>query len=397
MRTIARIACDALSSGSARTVDPPAAGRTSLAPVPWHSGREGRGKVPRAAAVLAAILAVVAIAAPARAQPAPVLEAAATAAARGDSERAIGIYTEAIEGGRLSHADRARALTGRGVVHGNAGAYDRAIEDYDQALAVRPRHAPAFFYRGNAYLGKGEHDRAIEDYDAATRLDPAHAMAFHNRGLAWRRKGENARAIADYDRAIALGGLDRTRRAVAYNNRGIVHAEEGDYESALQDYDNALRLAPDHGAARFNRGRTLFYLGDFAAAVDDFAVGADEEPRDPYNAIWLYLASARTGAGARSRLAERAGRLDPREWPTPAVHLFLARMTPEELLALAADADPAAARARRCQAYFYLGQRALVGGDKAEAVRMFQAALASGESYLAEFSGAEAELGRLGF
>ena len=36
--------------------------------------------------------------------------------------------------------------------------------------------------RGNAYATKGDYDRAIQDFDEAIKLDPADARPFNNRG-----------------------------------------------------------------------------------------------------------------------------------------------------------------------------------------------------------------------
>src|SRR5438477_1980875 len=42
--------------------------------------------------------------------------------------------------------------------------------------------AKAFRRRGNAYDAKGEYDRAIQDFDQAIRLKPNYDEAFTNRG-----------------------------------------------------------------------------------------------------------------------------------------------------------------------------------------------------------------------
>jgi tetratricopeptide (TPR) repeat protein len=62
----------------------------------------------------------------------------------------------------------------------------------------------AFTYRGNAYFGKGQYDRAIEDYDQAIRLNPNYAEAYNNRGLAKRAKGDFAGGDADIAKAKQL-------------------------------------------------------------------------------------------------------------------------------------------------------------------------------------------------
>jgi tetratricopeptide (TPR) repeat protein len=47
-----------------------------------------------------------------------------------------------------------------------------------------PNLALAFNDRGNAYANKGQYDRAIQDYDQAIKLDPNLALAINNRAAA---------------------------------------------------------------------------------------------------------------------------------------------------------------------------------------------------------------------
>ena len=67
-----------------------------------------------------------------------------------------------------------------------------------------PNDAAAYNDRGVAYARKGKYDRAIQDFDQALRLDPNQALAYYNRGLAYRRKGEYKRARSDFSKALAL-------------------------------------------------------------------------------------------------------------------------------------------------------------------------------------------------
>ena len=85
------------------------------------------------------------------------------------------------------------------------GDNDRAIADYNEAIRLDPKDATAYNNRGyRLSANKGDNDRAIADYDEAIRLDPKYAMAFLGRGIAYRAKGDLDRAIADYSEAIRL-------------------------------------------------------------------------------------------------------------------------------------------------------------------------------------------------
>ena len=52
------------------------------------------------------------------------------------------------------------------------GQYERAIEDYDQALEINPQLAEAYTNRGNAYADLGQYERAIEDFTKPLKSIP---------------------------------------------------------------------------------------------------------------------------------------------------------------------------------------------------------------------------------
>ena len=58
--------------------------------------------------------------------------------------------------------------------------------------------------RGVAYHLQGQYQRAIQDFDQAIRLQPDNAIAYNNRGGDYGRMGQTQRAILDFDKAIEL-------------------------------------------------------------------------------------------------------------------------------------------------------------------------------------------------
>ena len=105
---------------------------------------------------------------------------------------------------RESTRDAAAAFYNRGIAYRNQGQFDRAIDDYDQALRLRPVFAEAWNDRGVAHHLKGDNGRAAADFSEAIRLKPDYAAAWFNRGGAWASLGRLDRAIADFDQALVL-------------------------------------------------------------------------------------------------------------------------------------------------------------------------------------------------
>src|SRR2546429_5742743 len=74
--------------------------------------------------------------------------------------------TTLIQSGRETQSILAVAFCNRGNAYQDyKGDYDRAIQDYDQAIRLKPDYPTAFNNRGDAYHAKGDYDRAIQDYD----------------------------------------------------------------------------------------------------------------------------------------------------------------------------------------------------------------------------------------
>ena len=86
-----------------------------------------------------------------------------------------------------------------------------AIEDYDEAVALKPDYAEAYNNRGIAYGEKGEHAWAIQDYDEAIALKPDLAGTYYPRGVTWLflREWEKARSdlVAARNRGVDIAKL----------------------------------------------------------------------------------------------------------------------------------------------------------------------------------------------
>ena len=50
---------------------------------------------------------------------------------------------------------------------------NRAIQDYDQAITLKPDFARAYLCRSDAYHELGYETRAKQDYEQAIKLDPS--------------------------------------------------------------------------------------------------------------------------------------------------------------------------------------------------------------------------------
>jgi class 3 adenylate cyclase len=114
---------------------------------------------------------------------------------------------------------------------------DEAIEAYSEAILLEPS-ARAYNNRGIAYFDKGQWQKAIDNYTEAIRLDPQYGEAFNNRAWTKVKAGRAAVALNDANKAVRL----LPKNAYAWDTRAHVHEALGNRKAAIRDFRTALDL-----------------------------------------------------------------------------------------------------------------------------------------------------------
>jgi tetratricopeptide (TPR) repeat protein len=185
----------------------------------------------------------------------------------GSPDQTIEACSAVIAGGLVGRKDLATAFKNRGNALDDKGQYDRAIQDYDHAIAINPKDADAFNNRGTTYRAKGQYDLAIQDYDQALRLTPNSAMALNNRCFAEALMGQLEEALADCNESLRLRPGDANTLA----SRAFTYVKLKQYESAIADYDAELRINPGDPYSLFGRGIAKRMKGDLSGGDADIA------------------------------------------------------------------------------------------------------------------------------
>jgi len=234
-------------------------------------------------------------------------------AADGRTEEAVEQYRQAL---RLK-PDYVKAHNNLGLALAGLGKVGEAIEHYHQALRLKPDDAAAYNNLGLALDSLGRIDEAIEHYQQALRLKPDYAAAHNNLANALDSLGRTDEAIEHYQQALRL----RSDYADAHSNLGTVLARLGRTREAIEHYRQAILLKPGYAEAHNNLGHVLAGIGKIDEAIEhyhealrlkaDFAVALD-------NLAWLLAThdSAQGGDPARAvQLAQRARELGGQESP----------------------------------------------------------------------------------
>jgi tetratricopeptide (TPR) repeat protein len=114
---------------------------------------------------------------------------------------AIADFTEA-----LNRGANYGALVDRGTAHARAGNHERALADFDRALAQSPESVEIRHNRGVSLAQLGRHDEALEAFDRVIRADPdARATWLYRGNLFWAVFSDRERACSDWGQACRLG------------------------------------------------------------------------------------------------------------------------------------------------------------------------------------------------
>jgi tetratricopeptide (TPR) repeat protein len=331
-----------------------------------------------------------------------------------DDDTIIASCTRVVTDRRESKKARAEAYISRGHAYNRKGDRDRAIGDYSEAIQLMPRKTTGYSARGQRYLEKGDHDRAIADFSEVIRLDLDAGKAFENaydsRGTAYLGKGDYDRAIADHSEAIRLvvqGHNEDVRWGIAderatelwtryYNRRGTAYRFRGDYDRALADYTKSIELVATRPEAHKGIGLVRYLEGDFKGAAAELKRAIDLDanafetvPGDVHVLLFRYLASERGGGSAVAELEADARNAKSGKWPHAVFELYLGRRTP------AATLGAAASPGERCEAHFHVGMWHLLKGDNAEAEKGLAVARDTCPKGVEAYPLAVAELARL--
>ncbi len=268
----------------------PLAGLLGLA-ASWLCAAPPRFFAPRARAVLAAVL---------------VLLAASTAARNRDWRNEFTLWTAAAE----KCPDSPLPQVNLGLAHLRQGDLLQAAARFDRALALDPLHFQAMVNRGVVYLrarehaeaavlfrdalsqdpsrvdvainlalaqtGSGQAAAAVELLRPYADLWPSHPHLFHTLGAAQIKTGDTAEALHSFQRCVEID----PGNAKGWSGSGLALIRLGRVREAESAFRRAIQADPSHFEGWAYLGNTLFQEGEYQEAIAAYERARTIRPDD---------------------------------------------------------------------------------------------------------------------
>jgi len=139
--------------------------------------------------------------------------------------------------------------------------YEEALVELGRAERLGPLDLQVKTQIGYVYYFLHDLDRAVAQFEKALALDPSFAFAHYALGDAFTQKGEYARAVSEYEKAIELGGRSANHVGVL----GYVHGRAGNAGAAQALLAELTARAADSHVSSMWMALVHLGLGDRAA------------------------------------------------------------------------------------------------------------------------------------
>ncbi len=137
-----------------------------------------------------------------------------------------------------------------------------------------PESLETYLSQGIEQANLGDLEAAIALWDQALALDPNFAPAWYNRGSALGTLGQLEEAIASFDRALAINAQD----IEALNAKGQTLYNLQQWPEAIACWDQVLSIQPTYYQAWYNRGSALELMEKVSEAVASYQKALEIEP-----------------------------------------------------------------------------------------------------------------------
>ena len=162
---------------------------------------------------------------------------------------------------------QAARLNNLGAAYMNQQLFEKALKNFEDAVALDPKLQIARVNQGIAWLNIGKIEAAKPILEESVKRDPNDPYAWYNLGLLYKNSGDAPPALDAFRHVTELDAND----ADGWYFLGSVYAQNRQYSEASEAFRQALKLNPFHASAEFGLARAYQQSADLTQAREHFA------------------------------------------------------------------------------------------------------------------------------
>jgi tetratricopeptide (TPR) repeat protein len=163
------------------------------------------------------------------------------------------------------------------------GKPDRAVEIFEELLAVEPNNAEAYNQVGYYYAYRGAYDKALENMRKYQFMAPDQANPYDSLGEIQAFSGHYDEAIQNLEHALSL----KPDFWAGHQHLGVAYEGKGDVARAVEFYRKGAQEAVSDGMRRqlLQQARRAAIFGRDKAAVEQISGEIEALPQQPYSEV----------------------------------------------------------------------------------------------------------------
>lgn len=133
-----------------------------------------------------------------------------------------------------------------GDVYGRWGNKQKALEEFQTAIRLKPNYGDAYHNLANTYLEVGQVDKALENYENAIKYNPNLWQSYQNIAAIYFQQKQYEKSLEYIQKAIQIN----PKNLNLVVNLGVLYMVSGEKEKAKQIFTQVLSQEPQNQIAR---------------------------------------------------------------------------------------------------------------------------------------------------
>jgi len=129
---------------------------------------------------------------------------------------------------------------------------------------------------GDLYARHGDYQKAVEEFQKAIELKPNYGDAYHNLGNVYHQMGKDDLSEQSYSKALSFN----PNLWQSYQNLAAIHFSQKNYQLAKEELEKAIQIKPDNTDLHANLGILYLNLQDKQKAKEEFQKALQIDPQN---------------------------------------------------------------------------------------------------------------------